>query len=136
MSKTPQNSKSNAKSKPSINPAVAWSVRAVVAVVAIVLLGLAWQEFQVKQAFTATNNAWQTALRSKGENDDLTKTEFSRIPVTGNPAVTTEKAGANSFAAVSVETYSWKGRLRSYAVKVYFGLGNDPAVEQVEVVGN
>lgn len=136
MSQSPKNRKKNANPKPSLPPAVVWSVRAVFAVVAIILLTLAWQEFQVKQAFSATNNAWQSALRSKGENAELTKSEFSKIPLKGSPVVTTEKAGPNSFAAVSVDTYTWKGKLRSYAVKVYFGLGNDPSVEQVEVVGN
>lgn len=136
MSRTPQNSKKRVQPKPSTNPAVAWSVRAAVAGLCIGLLYLAWHEFQVKQAFSATASAWQTALRSKTENADLTKSEFRKIAVKGSPAVTTEKAAANPLTAVSVETYTWKGRLRTYAVKVSFGLGNDPPVEQVEVVGN
>ena len=127
--------KTKAKPKPSINPAVVWGVRAVVSAVAVVLLVLAWQEYQVKQNFSSTNEAWQAALRSKGENADLTKSEFSRLPVKGSPSVTSDKAGPNSLAATTVDTYTWKGRFRTYAIKVYFGLGNDPPVELVEVVG-
>lgn len=136
MSEPRQNSKnkSGANSATAANLAVVWAVRVAVAVVAVVALSLAWQEFQVKQAFSSTNEAWQSALRSKGENADLTKSEFSKIPVTGSPTVTTGKAGPNSFAAVNVDTFTWSGRLRSYTVKVYFGLGNDPPVEQIEVV--
>jgi hypothetical protein len=106
----------------------------VVAIVAV-LLGFAWQEYQVKQAFSTTNEAWQTALRSKSENAELTKSEFHKIPVKGSPVSTSDKAGPNSLAAASVDTFTWKGRTRTYAVKVYFGLGNDPPVELVEVVG-
>jgi hypothetical protein len=135
MSKPQPNSKKKSKAKPSINPAVVWGVRAAVSVVAAVFLILAYQEFQVKQAFSSTNEAWQNALRSKSENADLTKSEFSKIPVKGNPTITSDKAGPNSFAAASVDTFTWKGRIRTYAVKVCFGLGNDPPVEQVEVVG-
>jgi hypothetical protein len=134
MSKSQQNLKKNSKAKPSINPAVVWGVRVAVSVVAAVLLTFAWLEFQVKQAFSSTINAWQMALRSKSENADLTKTEFSKIPLRGNPTVTSDKAGSNSFAAITVDTFTWKGRMRTYSVKVYFGLGNDPPVEQVEVV--
>lgn len=133
---TSSKNKAIAKPKPSINPAVVWSTRAVVAVIATVLLILAWQEHQVKEAFSATNEAWQSALRSKSETADLTKSEFSKIPVKGSPTMVTDKAGRNSFAAVTIDTFTWKGRLQTYAVKVYFGLGNDPPVEQIEVVGS
>ena len=137
MSEPRQNSKKKTKAKPepSINPAVVWGVRAVISVVAAVLLGLGWHEYQVKQDFSSTNETWQKALRSKGENADLNKSEFSGLPVKGSPSVTSDKAGPNSLAAATVDTYTWKGRIRTYAVKVYFGLGNDPPVELVEVVG-
>ena len=137
MSHPPQKtSRKKSTSQPSVNPAIVWGVRGAVGVTAAILLTLAWQEYQVKQAFSSTNQAWQSALRAKGEAADLTKSEFGRIPVKGSPSITSEKAGPNSVSAVSVDTYTWTGKLRSYAVKVYFGLGNDPPVEQVEVVGN
>lgn len=137
MSKPSQkNSKKKSASKPAIDPGIVWGIRGAVGVAAAILLILAWQEYQVKQAFTSTFEAWQTALRAKGEAADLTKSEFSKIPVKGSPAVTSDKANPNSMLAVSVDTYTWYGKLRTYAVKVYFGLGNDPPVEQVEVVGN
>jgi hypothetical protein len=137
MSGPPQTSKKKTKVKaePSFNPAVVWGVRAAVSAVAALLLGLAWHEYQVKQDFSSTNETWQKALRSKGENDDLTKSEFSRLAVKGSPTVTSDNAGPNSISATTVDTYTWKGRIRTYAVKVYFGLGNDPPVELVEVVG-
>ena len=137
MSELRQNGKKKTKPKPApaINPAVVWGVRIAVAAIVVVLLAFAWQEYQVKQAFLSTNEAWQTALRSKNENADLTKSEFHKIPVKGNPAITSDKADPNSFAAATVDTFTWKGRTRTYAVKVYFGLGNDPPVELVEVVG-
>ena len=137
MSEPRQNSKKKSKPKPepAINPAVVWGVRAAISAVAVVLLGLAWHEYQVKQDFSSTNETWQKALRSKGENDDLTKSEFGKLPVKGRPSVTSDKAGPNSLAATTVDTYTWKSRIRTYAIKVYFGLGNDPPVELVEVVG-
>ena len=127
--------KTKAKSEPGINPVVAWGVRAAVSAVALVLLGLAWHEYQVKQDFSSTNETWQTALRSKGENEDLVKSEFSRLPVKGSPSVTSDKAGPNSMAATTVDTYAWKGRFRTYVVKVSFGMGNDPPVELIEAAG-
>ena len=138
MSEQRQSGKKKSKPKPApaINPAVVWGVRIAVAAIVAVLLGFAWQEYQVKQAFSTTNEAWQTALRSKSENADLTKSEFNKIPVKGNPVIASDKAGPNSFAAATVDTFTGKGRTRTYAVKVYFGLGNDPPVELVEVVGN
>ncbi len=137
MSEPRQNSrkKTKAKPEPSINPAVVWGVRAAISAVAVILLGLAWHEYQIKQDFSSTNESWQAALRSKGENADLTKSEFSRLPVKGSPSVTSDKAGPNSLAATTVDTYTWKGRIRTYAVKVFFGMGNDPPVELIEVVG-
>lgn len=120
--------------KSSVASTVVWTIRAIVAVVALVLLFLAWQEFQVKQAFSSTNEAWQSALRSKGENAELTKSEFSTIPIKGRPTMTSNKAETNSFGAVNVDTSTWKEKLRTYAVRVYFGLGNDPLIDQIEVV--
>ncbi len=137
MSEPRQNLKKKPKAKPepAINPSMVWGVRAAIATVVVVLLGLAWHEYQVKQDFSSTNETWQNALRSKGENDDLTKSEFSRLPVKGSPSVTSDKAGPNSLAATKVDTYTWKGRIRTYAVKVYFGMGKDPPVELIEVIG-
>ena len=137
MSEPRQNLKKKPKAKPepAINPSMVWGVRAAIATVVVVLLGLAWHEYQVKQDFSSTNETWQNALRSKGENDDLTKSEFSRLPVKGSPSVTSDKAGPNSLAATKVDTDTWKGRIRTYAVKVYFGMGKDPPVELIEVIG-
>lgn len=131
-----KNARKKSNSHPSIDPTIVWGVRGAVGMLAIIMLILAWQEYQVKLAFSSTNEAWQSALRAKGDTADLKKSEFSQIPVKGSPSVASEKAGTNTLSAVSVDTYTWTGKLRSYAVKVYFGLGNDPPVEQVEVVGN
>ena len=101
-----------------------------------ILLVLALLDFQAKQAATATAEAWRGALRSKGENSDLAKSEFSKIPMRGNPSVTADKAGPNPFGAATIETFVWKGTFRSYTVKVYFGLAKDPPVDQIEGPGD
>ncbi|HEY0983373.1 hypothetical protein [Schlesneria sp.] len=134
MSNRSSSSKNSSKDTKAANSAVVWTVRGLVAVTAVVLLFLAWQENQVKQAFSSTNEAWQAALRSSGENTDLTKSQLKAIPAKGNPLVTSDKAGTNTVGAVDVETFTWKGRLRSYSVKVHYGLGQDPSVELIEVV--
>lgn len=109
-----------------------WSIRGAVAVVLVILLVLALQEFGVKQAASGTAAAWRGALRSKSENADLVKSEFDRITVQGKPSMTSDKAEANTVAAVTTNTYVWKGMVRSYTVKVLFGLGNDPPVEAID----
>ncbi len=96
-----------------------------------VLLVLGLFDFQAKQSATSTADGWRTALRAKGEDNELTKSEFDKLPIHGKPTMTSEAAGSNSFAAKSLNTYTWTGIIRSYVVKVYLGLGNDPTIETV-----
>jgi len=136
MSEPQKSSKKKSKSKPksakSGRPVVMWIISGVVFAILAILVVVALQDFQAKQAASSTAEAWRSALRSKSENVDLPKSEFSKVAVKGSPIMTSEKAGPNSMAAVMVETYVWKGTLRTYTVKVHFGLGKDAPVEQIE----
>jgi hypothetical protein len=126
--------KSSKKGKP--NTAVRdWIIRGVVFGVLIILLLMAIPEFQAGRAATGTADAWRAARSAKSELEELRKSEFDKIPVQGRPAMTSDKAEANSYHAVTVNTYVWKGTFRTHTVKVYFGMGNDPAVEEVEGPG-
>jgi cytoskeletal protein RodZ len=134
MSEPQKTSKKKSKPKPgkSGRPIAKWIVSGVVFAVLGILVVLALQDFQAKQAASSTAEAWRNALRSKAENADLTRSEFSKVPVNGSPAITSEKAGPNNMAAVSVDSFTWKGTFRTYTVKVHFGLGADAPVEQID----
>jgi hypothetical protein len=112
-----------------------WIIRGVVFGILGLLLILALLDFQAKQAATSTAEAWKAAIRAQGEHEDLTKSAFEKVPVRGRPTVVSGDAGPNSFAARTLNTFTWKGTFRTYTVKVYFGLGNDPPVEAVEGPG-
>ncbi len=96
-----------------------------------VLLVLALMEFQTKQAATGTAAAWRAAMKAKPVDAELTKSEFGKVIVQGRPTTVSGPAETNSFAAKTVETYTWSGVFRQYVVKVYFGLGADPTVEAI-----
>ncbi len=124
--------KSSSKPKPKPNTAARdWIIRGVVFGGLAILLVLAVQEFQTKNAATGTAAAWRAAMKAKPVDAELTKSEFSRIVVQGRPTIVSGPAGTNSFAAKTVETYTWSGVFRRYEAKVYFGLGADPTVEAV-----
>ena len=122
--------KTKSKRKPN-TVARDWIIRGVVFGVLAVLLVLALQEFQTKRAATGTAEAWRAAMKAKPVDSELTKSEFSKVVVQGRPAIVPGPAGTNSFAAKTVETYTWSGVFRQYVVKVYFGLGTDPTVEAI-----
>jgi hypothetical protein len=134
MSEPQQSPRKKSKAKPE-SQLVSWISRGVIFGTLGILLILAVMDFQAKQAATGTAEAWRNALRSKTENADLTKSEFDKIAVRGRPTVSSEKAGHNAFAAVTMDTYVWKGTFNTYTVKVYFGLGTDPPVDQIEGPG-
>lgn len=123
--------KKSTKSTPK-NQMTGWIIRGVVFGVLGVLLVLALLDFQAKQAATGMAATWRDALEKQDETTDLRKSEFDKIPVKGNPATTSAKAEANSYAAVTVNTYAWKGIFRTYVVKAYIGMGNDPSIEHIE----
>ena len=109
-----------------------WIIRGVVFGVLGVLLILALLDFRTKQAATSTAEAWRAALRAKGENKDLSKSEFEKVPVQGSPTIVSTKAETKTIRGVSFNTYTWKGTFRTYVVKVAFGMGNDPTVDEIE----
>ena len=117
------------------NKARDWIIRGVVFGILGVLLILALLDFQTKQAATRTAEAWRAARRSVPEHADLRLSEFKKVAVRGRPAFVSGPAGANSFAAKTLDTYTWRGIFRTYTVKVYIGLGKDPAIEEVEGPG-
>jgi type II secretory pathway pseudopilin PulG len=122
--------KSDKNSKPG-NPARDWIIRGVVFGILGVLLIVALLDFQAKQSATKTAEAWRAALRDKGETADLTKSEMDKIPVSGSPSISKFKSPTRSTHANEVDTYTWKGTIRTYVVKVSYGLGNDPTVEEI-----
>lgn len=132
MSNSEKSAKKKSAKSPPKNQMTGWIIRGVVFGVLGVLLILALLDFQAKQAATGMAAAWRDAVHKQGETSDLRKSEFDKIPLKGNPSITSAKADANSYAAVTVNTYTWKGTFRSYVVKVYVGMGNDPAIEHVE----
>lgn len=123
-------------SKTSKSSARDWILRAVVFGALAVLLILAFLDFQAKQAATNTADAWRTAMNSKSEEEDFRKSEFSRIPMQGNPQLASNPAGQNAFAAQTIDTYTWSGTFRSYVVKVFVGMGVDPAIESIQGPGD
>jgi len=130
MSDTEKTTKKSSR-KPKPGQLRDWIIRGVVFGILGVLLILALLDFRTKQAASNTAEAWRAALRAKGENADLDKSEFEKVPVQGNPVITSTKAETKTISAVSFNTYTWKGTFRTYVVKVTFGLGNDPPVEEI-----
>ena len=128
---TPEKSTKKKSAKKS-NPVVDWTIRGIVFGVLGVLLILALLDFRAKQAATGTADAWRAALKAKDESGDLSKSEFDKIPIQGSPTVVNAQAAVKSFKAVSFRTYTWNGTFRSYVVKVTFGMGNDPSVEEID----
>ena len=112
-----------------------WIIRGIVFGGLAVLLVLALLDFQAKRAAQDAADAWRAAIRSKGEDVDLTKSEFSKIAVPGSPQVTSAAAGPNPFGARTLETYTWKGTFRSYSVRVLVGAGMDPSIESIQGPG-
>jgi len=124
--------KSKSKQKPKPSTAVRdWIIRGAVFGVLAILLVVALQEFQNKQAATGTIDAWRAAMKAKAVDADFTKSEFSKIVVRGRPTVVSGPAGANQYSAKTVETYTWSGIFRRYEAKVYVGLGTDPTIEAI-----
>ena len=122
------------KAEPKPKPSTAvrdWVIRGVVFGVLAVLLVLALLDFQTKRAATNTAGAWRAAMKAKPVDSELTKSEFGKVLVQGRPAIASGPAGPNSFAAKTVDSYTWSGIFRRYEVKVYFGLGADPTVEAI-----
>ncbi len=135
MSDSEKNSAKKSGKKPPQNAMRDWIIRGVVFGTLGILLIVALLDFQAKQAATKTSAAWRAAMSSVDEHKDLTKSQFDQVLIQGKPVVTTEKAGPNAFAAVSVNTYVWNGTFRTYTVKVYFGMGKDATVEEIQGPG-
>ena len=112
-----------------------WVIRGVVFGGLAVLLVLALLDFQSKKAAQTTSDAWRAAVRAKSEDVELLKSEFGKIPVQGSPQLVSGPAGANPYAARTIETYTWSGIFRSYSVRVYVGAGTDPQIESVQGPG-
>jgi hypothetical protein len=113
-----------------------WIIRGIVFGGLALLLVLALLDFQAKTAAQKTADAWHAALKSKTEEQELTKSEFSKIPVQGSPQMVSEQAGPNQFAAKTLETYTWSGTFRKYTVKVFVGMGADPSIESIQGPGD
>ena len=116
------------------NPAREWIIRGVVFGTLGLLLVLALLDFRAKQAATNTSKAWRAALTAVGEHEELTKSKFEQIPIQGSPVVTTVNSDRRQLV-MSINTYVWNGVFRSYTVKVHFGMGNNPSVENIEGPG-
>ena len=134
MSDTEKSSKKSSKNRKT-GQLRDWIIRGVIFGVLGVLLILALLDFRAKQAAASTAEAWRAALKGVAEHADLSKSDFEKIPVKGSPVVTTTKPETKTIFASSFNTYTWKGTFRTYVVKVTFGLGNNPSVEQVEGPG-
>ncbi len=112
-----------------------WIIRGVVFGGLAVLLVLALLDFRSKHAAQATSDAWRAAIRANGEDVELLKSEFGKIPVQGSPQLVSNPAGANPYGARTLETYTWSGIFRSYSVRVFVGAGANPPIESVEGPG-
>ena len=131
MSEPEKNNKKSAKKSKPGNPARDWIIRGVVFGVLGILLIVALLDFGAKQSAAKTAEAWRAALRAKGEDGDLTKSELEKIRVSGSPAVIKFTSPTRSTQANEVHTFTWRGTFRSYTVKVSYGLGTDPTVEEI-----
>ncbi len=136
MSEPEKTSKKSAKKSKPGNPARDWIIRGVVFGVLGILLIVALLDFGAKQSAAKTAEAWRAALRAKGEDGDLTQTELRKIRVSGSPSISNFKSPTRSTQANEVDTYVWRGTFRSYTVKVSFGLGTDPTVEEIAGPGD
>ncbi|MBM3968404.1 MAG: hypothetical protein FJ302_00865 [Planctomycetes bacterium] len=121
--------------KPSKSATRDWIIRGVGFGALAVLLVFARLDFQSKQAAQTTSEAWRAAIRAKGEDVELLKSEFDKIPVQRSPQLVSSPAGANPYAARTIETYTWSGIFRNYSVKVYVGAGTDPPIESIQGPG-
>lgn len=128
----PESKSSKAKPKSATRD---WIIRGIVFGGLAVLLVLALLDFQAKTAAQTTADAWHAAMKSKTEEQDLKKSEFSKIPVQGSPQMVSQQAGPNPFAAKTIETYTWSGTFRKYTVKVFVGMGADPSIESIQGPG-
>lgn len=124
------------RKEPAKNKTMDWVIRGAIFGVLGILLILALLDYSAKQNAQGTADAWRAALKSKGEFSDMFKSEFDKVAVKGSPTITTSQSAVRSVSANSVTTYVWKGPFRTYAVKVSFGLGNDPSVESVDGPGD
>lgn len=107
-------------------------IRGTVAAILVVLLGFAMLDYRSKQDASTTATGWREALRSKDETQELSKSAFKKLPVVGQPNITSFQSATRSATENSTDTYAWKGIFRTYSVKVAYGLGNDPPVESIE----
>ena len=107
-------------------------IRGTVAALLVIVLGLALIDYRSKEAAATTANGWRDALRSKDEKQELNKSAFKKLPVSGLPTITSFQSATRSTTENSSDTYAWKGIFRTYSVKVAFGLGNDPPVESID----
>ena len=73
----------NSKTKKSDKKSRDWIIRGVVFGVLGILLIMALLDFGAKQSAAKTAEAWRAALRAKGEDGDLTKSELEKIRVSG-----------------------------------------------------
>lgn len=138
MTKPSKRSKGSAKKsaqavKPVPNVALRNGIiRGTVAAILVILLGFALLDYRSKQEASTTATGWREALRSKDETQELTKSAFKKLPVVGQPTITSFQSAQRSATENSSDTYAWKGIFRTYSVKIAFGLGNDPPVESID----
>ncbi len=138
MTKPSKRSKAAAKkaapaAKPASNiPLRNGLIRGTIAALLVILLGLALLDYRSKQEATTTATGWREALRTKDEMQELNKSALKKLPVVGQPTITSFQSATRSATENSTDTYAWKGIFRTYSVKVAFGLGNDPPVESID----
>jgi hypothetical protein len=119
------------KGKKTSSPAVLVT-RIVVFGVLALLLVFAGLDYRAKKSAQATADAFRKAIQDGG--DEYVRKSLLKTLIQGSPVVSSvdPKSTTDMQLSVAVEAYVWKGILRNYAVRVGYGPGDDPPVENID----
>jgi hypothetical protein len=96
----------------------------------LIALGLVAIQANAYMSFRNTNVPLQKAVQQSDDSEHSTTESMVKELIKGSPAYETgppEDAGELP-SAVRMDTYTWKGLLRSYSIRVYYGVGDNPEV--------
>jgi len=124
MSDTPPDNPKKPRSP--VERAVVWGGIAI-------LLGLLAIQANAFMSFSQTKKPLLAAVRESDDTDKVVTEEMVKGMIQGNPAHETgAPEGISDVSAKRMDTYTWKGLFRSYAIKVFYGVGEPAEVVSVE----
>lgn len=100
--------------------------------IAILLVMLAIQANACLR-FSQTKNPLLAAVKESDDTDKVVTEEMVKAMIQGKPAHETGAPEGNlDVSAKRMDTYTWKGIFFSYAIKVYYGVGEPAEVVSIE----